>query len=313
MRKKWLACFLAGLMLLSLVGCGGGNANAPAEENAPEEQSAPAMPLDLSGEWKQANSNAEDSYQAAYIADGAMEIYWVLNEGSDDEMIALYWAGTFTPPETADEPYVWESANDKERTGSALMASGDDTKAFTYQDGKISYSVTFQGQTIEMELVKEEWGYGTKGNSDFWTNLFLNGGSASDSGETMTGSGDLGAYHVEIKDATLVHDYDGNPSIVITYSWTNNSEDTTSAMMSILEKAFQDGVELDTAMIFDSGIYDSGASSKDVRPGTTIDVQCAFTLTSETSIVEFELSEAFSWTNNDKVTMNFNPSELGFG
>ena len=129
----------------------------------------------------------------------------------------------------------------------------------------------------------------------------------------MSGSGDLGAYHVEIKDAAIVPDYEENPAIVINYAWTNNSDETTSAMMSILEKAFQDGVELDNAIILDSSLYNAELSSKDVRPGTTIDVQCAFALTSETSAVEFELSEAFSWTNNDKVTMNFNPSEIGFG
>ena len=311
MKKKWLAFLLSGLMVLSLAGCGGG---APVENTAPGvQESAPATPPDLSGEWKQANSNAGDSYQAAYIADGAMEVYWILNEGSEEETFALYWAGTFTPPTSADEPYVWESVNDKERTGSALFASDTDTKAFTYQDGEISYSVTFQGETFDVELAKQEWGYGTKGNDNFLTDAILNGGSASSEGETMTGSGDLGDYHVEIKDAALVYDYEENPAIVITYAWTNNSAETTSAMMTILEKAFQDGVELDSTVIFDSSLYDSGASSKDVRPGTTIDVQCAFALTSETSTVEFELSEAFSWTNNDKVTMNFNPSELGFG
>lgn len=312
MKRRWLACLLSGLMLLSLVGCGG--EKAPAAQDTPEVQkSAPATPPDLSGEWKQANSNSEDSYQAAYIADGAVEVYWVLNEGSDDESIALYWAGTFTPPETADEPYAWESANDKSRTNSALMASGDDTKTFTYRDGKISYSVSIQGQTVDVELTKQEWGYGAKGNDNFLTDAILNGGTASGEGETMSGSGDLGAYHVEIKDATLVRDYEENLAMVITYAWTNNSEETTSAMMTILEKAFQDGVELDNAMIFDSSLYNAEMSSKDVRPGTTIDVQCAFTLTSETSPVELELSEAFSWTNNDKVTMNFDPSELGFG
>ena len=312
MKKRWLALLLSGLMLLSLAGCGGGN--APSGQDAPDVQaSAPAAPPDLSGEWKQANSSAEESYQAAYIADGAMEIYWILNEGSDEETIALYWAGTFSPPTNADEPYAWESANDKERTGNALFASGDDTKSFTYQGGKISYSVTFQGETFDVELAKGEWGYGTKGNDNLLTDAILNGGAASDSGETMVGSGDLGAYHVEIKDAALASDYEENPAIVITYAWTNNSEETTSAMMAILEKAFQDGVELDSAIIFDSSLYNAEMSSKDVRPGTTIDVQCAFTLTSEASTVEFELSEAFSWTNNDKVTMNFEPSELGFG
>lgn len=102
-------------------------------------------------------------------------------------------------------------------------------------------------------------------------------------------------------------DYEGNPAIVITYSWTNNSEDTTSAMVAMHEKAFQDGVGLDTAIILDSAVYDSDAGMKDVRPGTTIDVQCAFSLTNEASVVEFEISELISFSN-DRVVMNFDPA-----
>lgn len=123
------------------------------------------------------------------------------------------------------------------------------------------------------------------------------------------GSGDLGDYHVEIKGASLTKDYEGKPAIVITYAWTNNSEDTTSAMVSIGEKAFQDGVQLESAMIVGDDSYESGTSMKEVRPGTTIDVQCAYVLTSETSTVEFELTEWISFSN-DMVTMDFDPAAL---
>lgn len=121
----------------------------------------------------------------------------------------------------------------------------------------------------------------------------------------MIGSGDLGDFYVEIKSADLTTDYEGNPAIIITYSWTNNSNETTSAMVSTSEEAFQDGVELDTALIM-SDNYDSSASMKDVRPGSTIDVQCAFVLSNQTSNVEFELSELFSFSKNaPKVVKNF--------
>lgn len=108
-------------------------------------------------------------------------------------------------------------------------------------------------------------------------------------------SGDLGAYHVEIKNAVLARDYEDHPAIVITYAWTNNSDDTTSAMVAVAEKAFQDGIQLDSAVIANSDVYDSGANSKNVRPGATIDVQCAYLLTSETSMVEFEIQEFFQF------------------
>lgn len=121
----------------------------------------------------------------------------------------------------------------------------------------------------------------------------------------MIGSGDLGDSYVEIKSADISTDYEGSPAIIITYSWTNNSDETTSAMVSTSEKAFQDGVELDTALMM-SDNYDSSASMKDVRPGTTIDIQCAFALSNQTSEVEFELSELFSFSKNaPKVVKNF--------
>lgn len=129
--------------------------------------------------------------------------------------------------------------------------------------------------------------------------------SAEPAASEMIGSGDLGSFYVEITSADLTTDYEGNPAIIITYSWTNNSDETTSAMVSISEKAFQDGVELDTAFIM-SDDYDSSASMKDVRPGSTIDVQCAYTLSNQASEIEFELSELFSFSNNaPKVIKNF--------
>ncbi len=126
---------------------------------------------------------------------------------------------------------------------------------------------------------------------------------------TMIGSGDLGDYHVEIKNAFLAKDYEGKPVIVITYSWTNNSDDTTSAMAAVSGKAFQDGVQMDIAMLFNVDGYESGSSMKEVRPGTTIDVQSAYVMTSETSTVEFEISEFLSFSDN-MVTMNFDPASL---
>lgn len=130
----------------------------------------------------------------------------------------------------------------------------------------------------------------------------------SEGGEQV-GSGDLGDYHVEIKGAALAEDYEGKPAIVITYAWTNNSEDTTSAMVAVAEKAFQDGVQLETAIVMNDDVYDSGTGMKEVRPGTTLDIQCAYLLTSETSTVEFEITEWISFSD-DVVSMDFEPAEL---
>ena len=122
---------------------------------------------------------------------------------------------------------------------------------------------------------------------------------------------DLGDYYVEIKSATLAEDYEGNPALIVTYSWTNNSEDTTSPMVSVSCSAFQDGVGLESAIIMDSDVYDSDAFMTDVRPGTTIDVQAAFVLGNTDSAVEVEVG-AWLTLDSDPVVayMEFDLSSL---
>lgn len=126
----------------------------------------------------------------------------------------------------------------------------------------------------------------------------------------MTGSGSLGDFYVEIKSAKLAELDDGRTIIVITYAWTNNSEETTSAAVSIYEKAFQDGVQIDVVSLFGHDEFDADASYREVRPGVTLDVQCAFVLASDTAPVELEIEDPFSFSSNI-VTMNFDPQNLG--
>ena len=140
MKKIISIVLVLGLGLVMLCGCGGSG-------TAEDEK------LSLIGTWVQTNSSSEDSYQKAVISDGSMEIYWVSEGGATE---ALYWAGTYQEPTTNDKEYVWSSVNDKEKTDAALLASGDDTKEFTYNDGVISYSVSAMGVTTTVELEMEK-------------------------------------------------------------------------------------------------------------------------------------------------------------
>lgn len=93
------------------------------------------------------------SYMTAVISGDTMEIYWTSENGDTN---SLYWAGSFTAPDTADEPYKWISENDHSKTDMAMLASGDDTKEFTYQNGVISYTASALGttKTVKLEKVK---------------------------------------------------------------------------------------------------------------------------------------------------------------
>lgn len=73
---------------------------------------APAKSLDLTGNWEEKDKG--DSYQAGYIKDGEIVIYWV-SDGGDTK--SLYWAGSYIAPTDNAEPYTWNSENDKEKLG----------------------------------------------------------------------------------------------------------------------------------------------------------------------------------------------------
>lgn len=143
MKKILYITLSAVLMLGMLTACG--------ETKQGARETDQATPPDLVGEWKQTNSNTDDTWQSATIRGDTIEVYWV-SDGGDTK--ALYWTGTFDAPTTADEPYTWESVNDKEQTDMAILASGDDAKVFTYQDGVISYDVSAMGVTQTVNLEK---------------------------------------------------------------------------------------------------------------------------------------------------------------
>lgn len=123
-------------------------------------------------------------------------------------------------------------------------------------------------------------------------------------------SGDLGDYFVEIKSAVLTADYGGSPAILITYSWTNNSHETTNALTVFIERAFQDGVQLDSATILSTNPqYSAGTALRDVRPGASTDVQRAYLISDSGSPVEFEVFE-FMGDDENAVSMTFDPASL---
>lgn len=119
-------------VLLLLAGCSSstGTTTSPGGEASQPAAEEPAQPLDLTGEWTQTNSNSEDSYQEATISGDEIVINWV-NEA--ESTTALYWAGTYEAPTEATETYTWDSVNDTSQTDTAILASGDPTKTFTYE------------------------------------------------------------------------------------------------------------------------------------------------------------------------------------
>ena len=156
MKKKILTAMIAAALLAMLTACGGttsADTSSAQNTNAASQKAEEKKPADLTGDWKQVNSSSDDSYQQATISGDTIKIYWVSDNGDSK---SLYWAGSFEASTTADEPYSWESKNDHDKTDSALMASSDDTKKFTYEKNQISYEASALGTTTTIRLEKQD-------------------------------------------------------------------------------------------------------------------------------------------------------------
>lgn len=152
MKKKIAILLIAGALALSFTGCGNESAsttNNTENESATEE--APEEPTDLTGTWK--SEDNEGSWMEASITADTIEINWISDDGKTK---SIYWIGTYQAPDEAVDEYSWTSERDKEKTDTALLASTDDTKEFTYKDNIISYEVSAMGTTTTIELTKSE-------------------------------------------------------------------------------------------------------------------------------------------------------------
>lgn len=150
--KKVFEILMAGaLATMLLAGCSSGS---KAEQGSGQSAQQAVELLNLDGTWKSTNSASEDSWQEAVIDGDAITINWVSDNGDTK---SLYWAGTVVQPDgvAVDEVYTWDSENDKSKTDSALLASSDDTKAFTYDNGELSYEASAMGttKTVRMERI----------------------------------------------------------------------------------------------------------------------------------------------------------------
>ncbi|SHJ90053.1 hypothetical protein SAMN05444401_0063 [Clostridium amylolyticum] len=148
MKKLAIISLCVALLITIFTGCSSKPTSTGNGGNTPKKQ----IP-DLAGEWKQENSKSDDSYQAATISGDTITIYWVTDKGNTK---SLYWAGSFVAPTTADEPYTWTSKNDHSKTEGALLASSDDTKTMTYQNGVLSYEASAMGTTTTVKLKKQQ-------------------------------------------------------------------------------------------------------------------------------------------------------------
>lgn len=139
--KRRIATLLAITISFLVTGCGG--------------TSASSEPLSLVGNW---TATGEDKYHCGIITDDSIEIYWI-----DDTLDSnsLYWAGSYEAPAEDTDSYSWESENDRTKTDTAWLASGDETKTFTYENGKLTFSFSVGDMDGESVLVMTDAEFNT--------------------------------------------------------------------------------------------------------------------------------------------------------
>ena len=148
---KFVSFLIACSCVFLLCACSSNSSTTDTAQQNSETQEQKA-PLSLDGKWKQSNSSSEDAYMEATIQGDTITINWVSDGGNTE---SIYWIGTYPRPNTTEDSYNFTSTRDQEKTASALLASSDDTKDFSYSNGKISYKASALGTTTTVELSKE--------------------------------------------------------------------------------------------------------------------------------------------------------------
>ena len=148
--KKAIALLVAAMLLTGLSACGGSTtADAPAKSDGTsktetnKEEPKP-QPADLTGTWKQTNSNDPSSYMEATISGDTIEVDWI---GTDTK--SLYWKGTYQAPAAAGD-WKWTSQGDTETMASALLSA---TICFFSSAGISFISVLISPITLSRSLI----------------------------------------------------------------------------------------------------------------------------------------------------------------
>ncbi|MFT8638708.1 hypothetical protein [Bifidobacterium sp.] len=151
MRTKPLAVIAALAAILALGACGS-DADTGAAQGKPDTASSssspePAPPLDLTGTWASQSDDSSDTIMQATIKDSTIEINWVAPDST-----SLYWTGSYEAPTEATDTYSWTSQGDTETMSTALLASQDSTKDFTYENDELTFEASALDTTKTMRL-----------------------------------------------------------------------------------------------------------------------------------------------------------------
>jgi len=109
---------------------------------------------------------------------------------------------------------------------------------------------------------------------------------------------------VELVTAKTATDFQGNPAIIVTYNFTNNSNANASFLTSVSANAFQNSVQCNVATMMPD-VMDAQPSLAEVQPGGTITLECAYSLQDTTNPITVQVGPLMSITNEVNAQMTF--------
>ena len=98
---------------------------------------------------------------------------------------------------------------------------------------------------------------------------------------TTTGSKAKRDYEVTIDGVRTGSDYSGNPVVIVTFSWTNNSKESAAFAYKIYPKCFQNGVECDLGISMEN---DSSGYTAEVKPGYGTTFELAYSVKDDSDV-----------------------------
>lgn len=141
--------------------------------------------------------------------------------------------------------------------------------------------------------------FGSLSDSDDTDDSYTISANSDDNTEENIISGNtLGDYTCDVVSSEICKDWEGKDAVLITYSFTNNSQDAVSFDIALDASPYQDGIGLETAILDD----ETDLVDVDIKPGVTKEVKKAYLLRNTTSNIEIEITEFFSF-NNDKIVV----------
>ena len=322
MKKKILALILAAVMILTCAACGSGSTEAPSgAEAAPapsesskndsgkviappvKETEPPAAPLADAGTLgKYDVSIGEMEFIQDYSGSPAILIHFTFTNNSEDNQSAMFslsckafqnGIGLSDATIMDDSIHASEDLMKDIQPGvtidltQAYLLSSDTAPVEFYVSEAISFNDDKLGKVFEVAP---------------------GGTTVLSVAPGLDSAVEIGNYSVSVNSYEISKDYNGNPALILNMGYTNNSNGDSPFYAAVEVTAFQDGIELEKAYYFSDDSLDNTNNYLNVLPGAGCAVAEAFVLTSDTSPVEIEIAETFSF-DDEKITTTIDITE----